>query len=91
MQDKISKGFVSLILEFFYTVAHWLGEKIVWLLGAVFPSVSESLVEVADPIGVLAILTIILLVAQVARKLAWIIVSVAWILIVVRVLLIVIA
>lgn len=90
MEDKISKDFVSLILESFYTIAHWLGERIVWLVGTVVPRVSESLLPVVDPIGVLAILTLFILLAQVARKIAWIVVSVGWILILIRVILIII-
>jgi len=91
MQDMFNRDFLSSILESVYTVAHWLGEKIIWLVGLVFPRVSESLAEIVDPLGVLAILTIMLLLAQVARKVAWIVVAVGWILILIRVILIILA
>lgn len=84
MQNPISKGFLAQILESLYTVAHWIGEQIVHLIGFIIPQ-AELLNQIVDPIGLLAILTILLLVAQVARKIVWIIVSIGWGLIAIRV------
>jgi hypothetical protein len=90
MGDKISKDFVSLILESFYTAAHWLGERIVSLIGYIIPQ-ADKLGQIIDPIGMLAILTILLLIAQVAKRIAWIIVAIGWGLIAIRIVLIALA
>ncbi len=74
------------VLEFIYTGAHWLGINIIALVARLLPNVDLQIL--ADPIGYLALITILLLIAQFAKKVAWIIVAVGWGLIIIRVLLI---
>ena len=77
------EGFVDQLLAFIYTSAHWLGGLIVQLLEHLVPlQGSEKLV---DPIGYLTLLTIFLILTEVAKKITWLVVIVGWILIVVRI------
>ena len=86
MLDEPVKSIFEMILEFFYTLSFWVGEKIVNAIQYLFPTVT-TLNQLIEPIGMLAVLTIVLLIAQVAKKIAWIIVAVGWILILIRVVL----
>lgn len=71
------------IFAFIYTIGHLIGEKIVWLIqsisGVVLPSI------ITDAIGTLVILTIFLALADVAKKIVWIVVTIGWILIFMRI------
>ena len=78
------KEILSAILTFLYSLAHYVGLLVVYLLGKVLPTARVP-TDLVDPIGYLALLTAFLIVVQVAKKLAWIIVIVAWVLILVRV------
>ena len=79
------EGFVDQLLAFTYTSAHWLGGLIVQLLENLMPlQGSEKLV---DPIGYLTLLTIFLILTEVAKKITWLVVIVGWVLIVVRIIL----
>ncbi len=78
------EGFVDQVLAFIYTSAHWLGGIIVNLLEYLAPLQSPE--KLVDPIGYLALLTIFLIVAEVAKKITWLVVIVGWVLIVVRIL-----
>jgi len=76
-------GLFDQLLAFIYTLAHWLGWLIVQGLNQILPlPASETL---TDPIGFLALLTLFLVVAEIAKKIAWIIVVVGWVLIVIRI------
>jgi hypothetical protein len=77
------------VLEFIYTAAHWIGQGIVNLIGMILPAV-EIPQDLVNPIGFLALLTIFLAVAAVARKIVWFIVAAGWILIAIRLLIVVI-
>lgn len=81
-----SKDLATLLLEFLYTIAHWLGERVVGLIQAILPQ-ATPLNQLVDPIGMLAVLTILVLLTQVARKVAWVVIVVGWILIIIRVVL----
>lgn len=72
------------VLESLYTVAHWIGQVITGVIQSLIPTVKipDSLV---DAIGFLALLTVFLVVAEVAKRLAWIVVLVGWVLIVIRI------
>lgn len=85
--DDYLKHLITPILEFGYTISHWMGEQIVGLIRLIFPN-GPLLDQIVDPVGVLAILTVLLLMVQVARRLAWIVVAAGWFLIGVRVALI---
>jgi hypothetical protein len=77
------------LLAFIYSLGHLIGEGIVRLLNTILPAVSIP-TELIDPIGLLAILTIFLAVAMVAKKLAWIVVIVGWALILIRIIIIIV-
>lgn len=77
------EGFIDQLLTFIYTFAHWAGELLVALLNTLLPlRTPESLI---NPIGFLALLTVFLVVAEVAKKITWLIVVVGWLLIVIRI------
>ncbi|MDP2209585.1 MAG: hypothetical protein Q8K98_12565 [Bacteroidota bacterium] len=82
--NTIPKDFLTSILEFIYTAANFIGQKIIDSILVIFPN-AQSLHQLTEPIGLLAIITIILIIAQIAKKVAWIIVGVGWILIFIRV------
>ncbi|MDP2209735.1 MAG: hypothetical protein Q8K98_13335 [Bacteroidota bacterium] len=82
--NNTQKDILSLILEFVYTTANFFGHKIVEGIIVIFPN-ANTLYQLTDPIGLLAIITIILIIAQIAKKVAWVIVGVGWVLILVRI------
>jgi hypothetical protein len=77
------------ILQFIHTIASWIGGLIATVIHTILPSVTipDDLVQA---IGLMAILTIFLLVMQIAKKLTWIVVVVGWLLIVARIVMIMI-
>ena len=80
------KEILTGILTFLYSLAHYAGMLVVYLLTQVLPAAKVP-GDLVDPIGYLAILTVFLILVQVAKKIAWIVVVLAWILIAVRILL----
>ena len=78
------KEILSGILTFLYSIAHYVGQLVVYLLGQVLPTAKVP-ADLVDPIGYLALLTAFLILVQVAKKLAWIIVILGWALILVRI------
>ena len=74
------------LMAFLSSGAHYIGLGIIKAIQAVLPSV-KGLEATADPIGYLAILTIFVILASVARKVALVILVVGWALILIRVLL----
>ncbi len=78
-------GFLDQLLAFIYTLAHWAGQVIVKVLDNLLPLQTPS--ELVDPIGFLTLLTAFLIVAEVAKKITWLVVVVGWVLIVVRIIL----
>ncbi len=77
------EGWLDQLLTFIYTLAHWVGGLIVGLVEEIVPLQTPG--QLVDPIGYLALLTVLLLVAQIAKKLVWGIVVVGWILIGIRI------
>jgi hypothetical protein len=77
------------ILAFIYSLGHLIGEGIVRLVTTILPSL-EFPADLVDPIGLLAILTIFLAVAAIAKKLVWIVLIVGWVLILVRLILVIV-
>jgi len=75
-------------LQFVYTAAHALGEAIVAAIQRILPQARIPL-ELVDPIGFLSVLTIFVLLAGIARRLAWIVVGIGWLLIAVRIALVI--
>jgi len=72
------------ILQFTYTVAHALGLAVIGAVQRILPQATIP-PDLVDPVGFLAVLTVFVLLAGVARRLAWIIVVVGWVLIGVRI------
>ncbi len=75
---------LTTILTFIYTIGHWIGEKIVWLIRSV-SGITNIEPAITEAIGMLVILTIFLGIAEVAKKAIWIVVAVGWALIIVRI------
>ena len=78
-------GWLDQFLAFTYTLAHWIGLVIVSLVENIVPLQTPA--QLVDPIGYLTLLTVLLLVSQIAKKLVWGVVVVGWVLIGIRVLL----
>lgn len=74
------------LLQFIYTLAHAAGNGIVNLVQRIAPQ-AKIPVDLVDPIGFLAVLTVFVLLTGLARKIAWIVVIAGWVLIGVRVVL----
>jgi len=80
---------IDQLLSFIYSLGHLIGEGIVRLITTILPSVPVP-AELIDPIGLLAILTIFLAVAAIAKKLVWIVVIVGWALILIRLIIVIV-
>ncbi len=74
------------IFAFLSTVARYVGAAIVQLVQYILPSVKD-LAQLAEPIGFLALLTVFVILASAARKVALVILAVGWVLILIRILL----
>jgi len=79
------EGWLDQLLAFIYTLAHWVGDVIVGQLNNLVPLRTPG--QLVDPIGYLTLLTVLLLVAQIAKKLVWGVVVVGWVLIGIRIIL----
>ncbi len=77
-------GVVAMLLQFLHTLSDWAGGLIASGIHYLLPSVNvpESL---ASSIGLLAVVSILLGLAEVAKKAVWVVVLVGWFLVVVRV------
>jgi len=78
------------LLSFIQSSAELLGKGLVHLINLILPEGRGVSPELVQPIGYLALITIILLVFGIiaaARKVIWIIVVVGWVLLVVRIIL----
>lgn len=78
------KEILSAVLTFLYSLAHYVGMLVIYLLAQVLPTAKVP-TDLVDPIGYLALLTAFLILVQVAKKIAWILVILGWALILVRV------
>jgi len=79
------QDYLNQLLGFFYTLAHWVGQFVVGALGNFLAlKQADSLV---DPLGFLVLITALFVVAEVAKKITWIIVVVGWVLIVLKIVL----
>ncbi len=84
-----AKTIIDQLLAFIYSLGHLIGEGIVHLISTILPSVPVP-TELIDPIGLLAILTIFLAVAAIAKRLVWIVVIVGWALILIRLIIVIV-
>ncbi len=76
------------ILEFLNTIAEWLGQLIVELIRFIAPNVSLP-GSIVETMGILALVTILLVAVDLARKLVWVIVGVGWVLIAIRIVMVI--
>jgi hypothetical protein len=74
-------------LAFMHSISHGLGQLVVKAIQAILPQAGSVLDQLIDPIGVLALLTILLAIYGFARRIIWIVVIVGWALIIVRIVL----
>jgi len=80
---EIPQNFLDQVLSFFYTLAHWLGGLVVNALQSFLElNTPDTLV---DPIGMLVLLTGFLIVAEVAKKVSWLVLVVGWVLILLKI------
>lgn len=75
------------ILQFVSTIAHALGQVIVAAIQRLVPQ-AQIPNDLIDPVGFLAVLTLFVILAGVARRIVWIIVAAGWLLLGVRIALI---
>jgi hypothetical protein len=80
------KEILSGVLTFLYSIAHHVGMLVVFLLGQLLPAAKVP-ADLVDPIGYLALLTAFIILVQVAKKIAWIVIVIGWVLILVRIVL----
>ncbi len=74
------------LLGFFYSIAHYTGLGIVQVVQYILPSVKDLQV-LTDPIGILALLSLFVVLVSAARRIALIVLAAGWALILVRVVL----
>lgn len=74
---------INYILTFLYSFAHTAGTWIVGILGKIVPA-ERIPWHLVDPVGYLAIITLLLILVEVARKVAWVVVAVAWVFLAIR-------
>lgn len=79
---------VDQLLEFIYTLAHRVGQLVVGAVQAVLPDTPLP-PALADPIGLLVVLTAFVALAEVARKVVWAVIVLGWLLIAVRLVLVI--
>lgn len=82
--ESIWKSILGQLLTFLYSIAHYIGMLIVFLVNQILPKIQIPS-DLIDPIGFLAIITLFLILVQVAKKIATLVVVIAWILIVLRI------
>lgn len=80
-----AREILAQLLTFASSAAHYIGAMLGWLLEKLLPGITIP-ADLIDPLGYLAVLTIFLVLVQVARKLASVIIAVGWILMAVRIL-----
>jgi hypothetical protein len=72
------------VLVLVNAVAQRIGSTLVSGIGFVLPVATIPL-DLATPVGWLALVTAGLLIAEVARKVTWVVVGIGWLLVVVRI------
>jgi hypothetical protein len=81
------KEFVSELLIFTYSIAHYLGSFVIYVFGLAIPQYNLHK-DLADPLGFLAVITGFLILYRVAQKIAWGVLIVGWIFVAIRVLIV---
>lgn len=78
-----TEDYLNQLLGFLYTFAHWVGQLVVNAL-ANFMNLSDA-PALVDPVGVLVLITGLLIVAEVAKRIAWLILVAGWVMIVLKI------
>ncbi len=89
-QEATSTQIGDQLLSFIQSTAELLGKGLVHLINLILPESRGVGNELVQPIGYLALITIILLVFGIiaaARKVIWLVVIVGWVLLIVRIIL----
>ena len=73
----------AIIYSPIYTIGHWVGEIVAIIVQTVSGVVLTGII--IDTVGLLTILTVILVLAEIAKKIAWGIVTICWALIIMRI------
>ena len=81
------KEFVSQLLTFSYSIAHYLGKFVIYIFGSIIPQYNLHQ-DLADPIGFLAVITAFLVLYKIAQKVAWGLLMVGWLFAAIRVLIV---
>ena len=81
------KEFVSELLTFSYSIAHYLGSFVIYVFGLAIPQYNLHQ-DLADPLGFLAVITGFLILYKIAEKVAWGVLIVGWIFAAIRVLIV---
>lgn len=79
------EDYLNQLLSFFYTLAHWVGQFVVGILDNFLSLKTAS--DLIDPIGFLVLITALFIVAEIAKKITWLIVVAGWVLIVLKIVL----
>lgn len=74
---------LTLIFGFIYTIGYFIGEKVVWLIETISGITIPN--EITNTIGLLTMLTIFLSLADIAKKMTWMIIMIGWVLILLRI------
>jgi len=74
---------LTLVFGFIYTIGYFIGEKVVWLIETISWVTIPN--EITNTIGLLTMLTIFLSLADIAKKMTWMIVMIGWVLILLRI------
>ena len=86
-----ARSIIDELLAFLYSSGHLVGQGILRLVHLILPSLpTATLDQLVDPVGLLAILTIFLVVVSIAKRLAWIAVIAGWVLIVIRLVMVIV-
>lgn len=84
MQTTTIDTVITMLLQFLHTASDWVGSLVTAGIHAILPSLAIP-ASLASSIGLLAIVSLLLGIAEVAKKTAWIIVLVGWVLVIVRI------
>ena len=79
---------LTMVMAFIYTIGHWMAEKVVWIIQAISGVIIPP--TIVDTIGLLIVLTIFLSLAEIAKKIVWMIIALGWVLIIIRIVLLMI-
>jgi len=81
------KEFISELLTFIYSIAHYLGAFVIYVFGLAIPQYNLHQ-DLADPLGFLAVITGFLILYKITQKVAWGILIVGWVFVAIRVLIV---